>query len=186
MKKYLFVILSMIISITSMAQDESVGNKSESKTIEFMSQGSSLIKKEYYDLGKVKGVKCQVLIITNLLNNAKLGCLRLETKYQGYSSSETYVGTLDYDEIDDCLNSINYIRENILTNTPSVYTETEYRTRDNIEVGAYYSESKSSWTAYVYTKNYTNRSVEFFDSESLSSLAEIMQNAKTIITEKIQ
>lgn len=121
-----------------------------------------------------------------MLNDAKLGCLRLETKYQGYSSSETYVGTLDYDEIDDCLNSINYICENILSSVPSVYTETEYSTRDNIEVGAYYSENKSSWTAYVYTKNYTSRSVEFFDSESLSSLAEIMQRAKTMIAEKVQ
>ncbi|MBQ8222119.1 MAG: hypothetical protein IJZ87_02040 [Bacteroidales bacterium] len=186
MKNYLFVILSVIISITGMAQEKSVDDKSESKTLEFMSQGSSLIKKEFYDLGKVKGVECQVLIITNLLSNERLGCLRLETKYQGYSSSETYVGTLDYDEIDDCLNSINFICENILTITPTVYTETEYRTRDNIEVGAYYSENKSSWTAYLYTKNYTNRSVEFFDLESLSSLAKIMQNAKVMIAEKVQ
>ena len=184
MKKYILLILSMVISATCLAQEES--DKSKSKTIEFMSQGSSLIKKEFYDLGKVKGIGCQVLIVTNLLNDAKLGCLRLETKYQGYSSSETYVGTLDYDEIDDCLNSINYICENILPSVPSVYTETEYSTRDNIEVGAYYSESKSSWTAYVYTKNYTSRSVEFFDSESLSSLAEIMQRAKMMISEKVQ
>ena len=84
------MILSMVISATCLAQEES--DKSKSKTIEFMSQGSSLIKKEFYDLGKVKGIGCQVLIVTNLLNDAKLGCLRLETKYQGYSSSETSAG----------------------------------------------------------------------------------------------
>lgn len=48
MKKYILLILSMVISATCLAQEES--DKSKSKTLEFMSQGSSLIKKEFYDL----------------------------------------------------------------------------------------------------------------------------------------
>lgn len=181
MKKALLVIAVVLITFVSVAQE-----KSESKTLEFMSEGSSLIKKEFYDLGSVKGVKCQVLIVTNLLQNTKLGCLRLETTYPSYSSSDTYIGTLDYDEIDDCIKSIDYIKNNILTSIPDIYTETQYSTRDNIQVGAYYSEKKASWTAYVYTKAYTSRSAAFFDSTSLAALVAVMTKAKIMIEEKIK
>lgn len=180
------IIIAMFMVTVGFAQDKASEDKSESKTLEFLSKGSSLIKKEFFDLGSVKGVKCQVLIVTDLLQNAKLGCLRLETKYVGYSTSDTYVGTLDYDEIDDCIKSINYLKDNILTSSPAVYTETEYRTRDDIQIGAYYAENKSAWTAYVYTKSYTSRSAEFFDATSLTSLVDVMTKAKVLIEEKVK
>jgi hypothetical protein len=184
MKKVIFVITAIFITSLGFAQEISDKEKTDSKALEFMSNGSSLIKKEFYDLKSVKGVKCQVLIITNILQNSKMGCLRLETRYTGYSTSDTYIGTLDYDEIDDCIKSINYIKDNLLISTPSVYTETEYRTRDRIEVGAYYNEKQSVWKAYVYTKSYTSRSAEYFDASSLASLAEVMEQAKIMIEEK--
>ena len=62
----------------------------------------------------------------------------------------------------------------------------EYSTRDNIEVGAYYSENKLAWTAYTYTKSYTSRSAEFFDAASLSLLVDKMATAKNMIAEKIK
>lgn len=185
MKKILLILVFVLISTgVNFAQEKTNNNKSESKTLEFMAKGSSLIKKEFYDLGSVKGVKCQVLIVTNLLQNSKIGCLRLETTYTGYYTSDTYIGTLDYDEIDDCITSINFIKENILISSPEVYTETEYSTRDNIEIGAFYNFNKASWSAYVYTQNYTSRSAEFFDSSSLSTLVNVMIKAKEMISEK--
>ena len=186
MNKVLLFVLAAFVTVAGYAQTKASEDKSESKTLEFMAQGSSLIKKEFYDLETVKGVKCQVLIVTNLLQNTKLGCLRLETTYTGYSTSDTYIGTLDYDEIDDCITSINYIKENILPSVPETYTETAYSTRDKIQVGAYYNEKKLAWTAYVYTKSYTSRSAEFFDSASLTSLVEVMTKAKEMIAEKIK
>lgn len=126
-----------------------------------------------------------MLIVTDLLQDVKMGCLRLKTThYNSYTSSDTYIGTLDYDEIDDCIKSINYIKDHIISSNPNVYTETNYSTRDNIEIGAYYSEDKVTWKAYVQTKDYTSRSMKFFDSDSLPLLLEIMTNAKTMIEEK--
>ena len=109
MKKILFFAVAVLLSASTFAQSKATEDKTESKTLEFMSRGSSLIKKEFYDLESVKGVECKVLIVTDLLENKKIGCLRLETTYTGYSTSDTYIGTLDYDEIDDCIKSINYI-----------------------------------------------------------------------------
>lgn len=178
--------MAILLSVPSFAQNEADVDKTESKSLEFMSRGSSLIKKEFYDLGYVKGLKCEVLIITDLQSKEKLGCLRLETTYSGYSTVDTYIGTLDYDEIEDCIRSINYLKDSILPSTPETYTETTYSTRDNIKVGAFYNQKKTSWTAYVYTKSYTSRSSEFFDSASLSLLVDKMTTAKNMIAEKIQ
>lgn len=184
MKKIVLTLCVVCIAIASFAQEHE--NKSESKALDFMSAGSALMKKEFYDLGAVKGVKCQVLIITNVLQNTKIGCLRLETSYVGNYTSDSYIGTLDYDEIEDCISSINYIKDNVLPNKPVTYAEIEYSTRDRIKVGAFYNNKKSSWTAYVYTKSYTSRSAEYFDSTSLSDLVAIMVQAKNMIAEKIQ
>ena len=186
MKRILFFVIAVLLSAPCFAQNDANEVKSESKTLEFISRGSSLIKKEFYDLGSVKGVECQVLIVTDLLKNEKMGCLRLETKYTSSYSTDTYVGTLDYDEIEDCIKSLNYIKDNILPSIPSTYTEVEYSTRDNIEVGAYYSEKKLAWIAYTYTKSYTSRSAEFFDAASLSLLVNKMAIAKNTIAEKIK
>ena len=72
MKRIVLLVVAALISICGFAQSKSEDEKSESKTLEFMAQGSSLIKKEFYDLGTVKGVKCQVLILTNILKNYKI------------------------------------------------------------------------------------------------------------------
>ena len=180
------MVITVLLSVPCFAQKSTNEDKTESKTLEFISRGSSLIRKEFYDLGSVKGVQCEVLIVTDLLKNEKMGCLRLKTKYTSSYSTDTYIGTLDYDEIEDCIKSLNHIKDNILPSIPSTYTEVEYSTRDNIKVGAYYNEKKLSWTAYVYIKSYTSRSAEFFDAASLSLLVNKMASAKNMIAEKIK
>jgi hypothetical protein len=137
-------------------------------------------------MGKVKGVKCEILILTDIVNQTKLGCLRLETTYSSSYSSDSYVGTLDYDEIDACVKSLQYIKDNMLPSSPSVYTEAEFKTRDGVKFGAYFNINKSKWNAFVYTKGYTSRSAEFFDSSNIDSLIEVMNKSKVMIQEKIK
>ena len=164
-------------------EKQDVAQESTSKTLEFMAKDGTLIQREFFQLGKVKGVECEVLIIKDVVSNKKIGCLRLKTRYSSSYSSDTYIGTLDYDEIDACVKSINYIIESVTPSTPERYTEIEYRTRDKVEVGAFYQEKSSSWRAYVQTKSYTNKSMEFFAATELSELAAIMNRAKVIIEE---
>lgn len=189
MKKILFLFVSLLLVSTaySQAQTKSDEEKTSSKTLEFMSKDGSFMVKEFYDVGKVKGVECQVLIVTDVVKKVKMGCLRLEkTYYSSYSSSsDSYIGTLDFDELDACIKSIDYIIETLLPSTPSVYTESEYKTRDNVKVGAFYDEKKNSWSAFVYTKGHTSRSAAFFDSSNLNDLKGIMLKAKEIIRENV-
>lgn len=173
-----------IASTTSFAQQKE--EESASTTLQFMKSSGSFLVKEFYDLAVIKGVTCKVLIITDVVSNKKIGCMRLETEYRSsYSSSpDTYVGTLDADELDAGIRSLTYLKDNILSKDAETYTEAQYTSRDKVEIGAYFNESKKKWTAYVQTKSYTSRSMEFFEAANLDALAAEMQKAKDVILEK--
>lgn len=187
MKKIIFSLLLLIVfGCTSYSQNNKPEEDiSSSKTIAFLSKDGSFVKKEFYDIGKVKGVECQVLILTDVVKNEKIGCLRLETRYSSSYSEDSYIGTLDYDEIDACIQSLNCIKDNLINTIPDTYTEAEYKTRDGVKIGTYYNSSKQSWVVYVYTKGYTNRSAEFFNSDNLSQMILVMQTAKQKINEEL-
>lgn len=181
MRKILFLLVAFVLSANvSFAQDSK--DESKSKSVEFMAGCGSLMKKEFYDLPKVKGVENQVLIMTNVLNGKKMGCLRLETSYYNGRSSDSYIGTLDYEELDACIKSLTYIKDKLLLTSPDVYTEVEYKTLDNLKLGAYYSKGK--WTAFIYTKGYTTRSADFLDASNIASFIDVMTQAKSMIVEK--
>lgn len=183
MKKVLILLLLTIVaSATSFSQTQTKENipGSKSKAVEFMSADGTFLVKEFYDIQKIKGVECQALIMKNVVSGKKLGCLRLETQYHSQYSDDSYIGTLDADELDACTQSLEYIKNTLLPSVPAVYTEAEYKTNDGVKFGAYWSKGK--WTAYVYTKGYTSRSAVFLDVESIDSFISVMQQAKELIT----
>lgn len=184
MKRLLSILTVLFIATGAYAQSHT--SESSSKTLQFLEAGGSFMVKEFYDLATVKGVDCKVLIITDAVSEKKIGCMRLETK--DYSSAtrstETYVGTLDSDELDACIQSLSYMKDSLLPSPRETYTEAEYRTRDKVTIGAYFDTHKQEWTAYVLTKSYTSRSMKFFDAESLELLKEEMVKARDLIASK--
>lgn len=187
-KIFSLAVLAFLVVSPVFAQQKKEDEASTSKTIEFMDKDGSLIVKEFYDLATIKGVKCQVLIVKDVVVGKKIGCMRLETThYTSYTSSpDTYIGTLDSDELDACIKSLSYLKENLLSQSSETYTEASYKSRDKVEIGAYYSADKKKWTAYVQTKSYTNRSMQFFDADNLDALAQEMEKAKAMIAEKVK
>ena len=186
MKKYLVLLVTLMLSMTSFAQDSKKEFKSESNSVEFMSKNGTFICKDFFDLPSVKKIEFQVLIMTDLVENTKMGCLRLITHYKASYGTETYIGTLDYDEIDACIQCLEKLNNNIINTTPNNYVEVEYTTKDGVEIGAYYSVPKAKWTAYVYTKNYTADSAEYINSEIIVKIIDTLTQAKAMIEEKIK
>lgn len=189
MKKFYFAVLLLFSINVVMAQESNSEDVSKSETLEFLKKDGACYKKEFYDLGKIKGVECQVLIVTDVVQQSKIGCLRLKTKYMTTVSVDSYIGTLDYSEIDACIKSLEFIKSE-LQSQPPVYTEFEYKTNDGIKIGAYYDEGNKKkapgWTAYIYTKGYTSRSAEFFDSSNIDSFIDVLNKSKLLIEEKVQ
>ena len=167
MKKILNILIVLFMATGAYAQ--SLVSGSSSKTLQLLEADGSFLVKAFYDLATVKGVDCKVLIITDAFSGKKLGCMRLETRPSAARAAETYVGTLDADELDACIQALSYIRE-------------QYRTRDKVTIGAFFDTRKQEWTAYILTKNDTSQSMKLLDAESLELLKEEMVKARDRIT----
>lgn len=180
----LFIILAVaLLSVPTLAfaEDEAKEEVSTSSTVEFLKQDGTLILKDFYPEVNIGGVKFQVLILTNVVTGQKIGCLRLETKYVSQYSSDTYIGTLDADELAACIQSLNYIKNTLSTTTPKYYEECEYRSRDRVVLGAFYSERKAKWEVFVQTKSHTTRSMKTLSIEDLFRVISTMELAKNTI-----
>lgn len=178
----IFLVIALFCATLAPAQTQE--QKSESKTIEFLAKAGSLLQKDFYDVGEAGGIKCQILIITDKVNGIKRGCLRVE--HYDYRSENTYIGTLDSDEIDACIKSLDYLINEAFATTPEVYTELEYRTRDGVQFGAYYDHEKKGWHPYAKTKSYTDRSQVFPNIENFTKLVDVIKSAKPLLAEKLK
>ncbi len=184
--KRLLVVLALMMPMFLNAQEKET--KSNSKTLEFLEKDGSIFKKEFYDLPSVGKsynlTENQVLIITDLKSNDKRGCFRITTKYPTSSGTDEYVGTLDPDELDAAVLSLEKILNDIIPNTVDIYTEVIYKTRDGVQIGTFWNNKKKEWTLYVQTKSYTARSMSTFKSDELTTLVDNLKKAKQMIAEK--
>ena len=185
--KKLFILLVLLCSVAvSNAQEnaqEKETEKSQSKAVLFEKSIGSLIRKDFYNLPKVSDVENNVLILTDILTGTKIGCLRMETKYRGAYSTDTYVGTLDFEELDAAIKSLSYIKETILPTTPDAYSEIVFQSKDDVKLGTYFNEKTKKWVVFIYTKSYTSRSATTCNETQLSEMIEIMKTAKSKIQE---
>ncbi len=181
--KKLLVILALMMPLFLNAQEKEA--KSNSKTLEFLEKDGSVFKKEFHKLPSVDfKTDNEVLIITDLKSNEKRGCFRITTKYPTSSGTDNYIGTLDPDELDAAILSLEKILNDIITNTPETYTEVVYKTRDGVQIGTYWSDKKNEWTLFVKTKSYSSRSMSTFKSDEITTLVDNLKQAKQMIVEK--
>lgn len=183
MKKIL--LLSMLL-LSGLAYAQEKEEESNSKAVEFLSKDGTFMKKEFYELpqigiGQFK-LESNVLIITDMITGYKMGCLRLSTFSNLGGSTDEYIGTLDKDELDACIQCLELMQTDILTTKPEVYTETNYRTLDGVTIGSYYSNK--TWTVFVRTKEYTSRSLTTIGN--VPKLIDNFKKAKEIIASKVE
>lgn len=185
MKKLLLVVLAVVASFSVQSQTKQEASPSKSKAVEFSEKGGGLIKKEFYDFPAIGGVECQVLILTDVIAGTKMGCLRLTTTSYSKYGDDTYIGTLDLDEISACKKSLEYMVNTLYTTAPDVYTECTYSTRDDLKFSTFYSKDK--WTSLVYTKGYTSKSAKVVDGvEDIKKFVQLMDAAKIMIEGKLK
>lgn len=182
MKKVFVLLLVSLMTITSFAQAEDKGNVSKSKAVQFMERDGSLLKKEYYNLGTVKGIECEVVITTDLKNNEKIGCLKLKTTSLGFY----YVGYLDADELAAAIQSLEYIKDVVLSSKPTTHTEVLYKSRDNVVMGTYTVansfDNSYKWRVFVKPNDYKG-SFEDFNQKHIETFIEYMKKSESIIAE---
>lgn len=178
MKKVLFMLITLFC-LSANAQEKKQEEASKSKAVELLKKDGVLLKKDFYDIGKVAGVTFQNIVITDISAGTKTDALRIETSYYSSLGTDTYIGTLDYDELAGCIKSLTYIKDNIITTIPENYVECEYKTKDGVSLGAFLSSTKKekTWKIYIQTKSYTNRSQNFMKSDNIIEIISLLNQS---------
>lgn len=180
MKNVLFMMATIFLTISANAQANKQEEVSKSETVQLLQKDGVLLRKDFYDIGKIEDVTFQNIVITDISTGEKTGALRIETHF--YSSSlgvETYIGTLDFDELEGCIKSLTYIKDNVITSLPETYTECEYKTKDGVSLGAFVRTTKKArdWRIYIQTRSYSDRSQEFLDSDKLIEVISLLNKS---------
>jgi len=98
--KYLFITLLILLSLNSVAQIKKTDDAPKSQLEVFSERAGSMIKKEYFDVGKVNHITFQVLKLTDILTNTTVVGLRMEGQSSG-TYSTTKAAFIDADEVDE-------------------------------------------------------------------------------------
>lgn len=175
----LLMVLVLSTSFTMLAQEVNTKANAEvqsnSTAINFLSKDGSFFQRAFYPIDKIGGTKIknmntEVVIINDLTNNSKIGCLRLTT----YSFAVSYSSTLDPDELDACANCLEYISNNVINTQPETYTEYSYITKDGVKIGVYRDVNGKPWTIAIQTKkNIDSSSIELSPDQLPAIIANI-------------
>lgn len=181
-KSYLWVIvclLSMLPSaLLSQAKDE---KPKQSKLDEFSSRTGQLIQRKFTDIGTFKSVKVKVLTLTDVLTHKSASGVRFEKVSYIGNSSRTAICFLDQDEVDDAIKALKYLKSDVVTNTTDIYTEYEFTSRSDFEVGCF-SRDKN-WVGFVRVSRYDDGLISFNVTE-FDSLLKMLEDAKAKLPAK--
>jgi hypothetical protein len=180
MKKLILLFLIALTTGICNAQNVEKAPKSESKAVSFSSRNGSLITKTFYKLDKIGSIEFEVLLLKDEVVKDKIACLRVKTS--SYTTKDTYIGTLDYDELDACIKALNYIKDNLVTTTPTNYIESEYKSKDGVCFGTYFNDN-GKWVIYVQPKSYSSYALKTITVDELGTLISRLKEASTKIKE---
>jgi hypothetical protein len=169
--------MSLMLSIVTVARAQAqTAPKDQSNIEKFSAKSGTLIEKQFVDIGSLKQVKVQLLIITDMIVGSKVSGVRLEYVASSRYSSDTKVTFLDSDEVDGLIKSITILKSRVLNSTRDNYTEIVFRSRSGFEAGGYFSEGK--WTTFVKLERFDKDSYVFMKPDDFDTLLGLLQQAK--------
>ena len=174
--KYLFITLLILLSLNSVAQIKKTDDAPKSQLEVFSERAGSMIKKEYFDVGKVNHITFQVLKLTDILTNTTVVGLRMEGQSSG-TYSTTKAAFIDADEVDGLIKALNYVNTTVLNHTPPENDiEYNFHTRSGFAAGIFNYRNK--WMGYLKLVRFDNDSQFDFTSEDFEKVKDIIVEAK--------
>jgi len=165
----------MILSLNAQTQ---IAKEIETSNAEkFSASSGALIKKDFLDIGEIRGAKLQVVIFQDMISEKSTNAVRFEYEVKSSYSTDTKKAMLDADEIDGLLKSIKVMKDKIFPSTSDVYSEVTYRSRGGFEAGCYWSKGK--WTTYLKLEKYDSKSYVFLGQEDFTTLYDLLVQAQT-------
>lgn len=155
--------------MTSTVFGQTSKDKEMSNTERFSERSGLLIKKEFADVGEIKKCRIQTMTVTDLVSNESRKALRFEYDYRPFSGlASTKIATLDNDEVDGLDKTLRFVKEKVLGQSPTLYTEYNYTSKGGFGAGCFYSKGK--WSIFLKLEKYDSNSYIFLDPENLDQL----------------
>ena len=175
--KNLFVVFFMTLFVMGLQAQTQLAKDVESSNAEkFSASSGALIKKDFIDIGEIRGAKLQVVKFQDMISEKSTSAVRLEYEVKSSYGTDTKKAMLDADEIDGLLKSIKVMKERIFPSTSVTYSEVTYRSRAGFEAGCYWSKDK--WTTYLKLEKYDSKSYVFLGQEDFTILYELLVQAQ--------
>jgi len=172
MKKITSLIIGLLM--TSFAFSQEKIEKQTTQAEQFSATSGTLIEKQFIDIGKFKGVTVQVIKFKDLNDETSKSALRFEYEYKSSYSSDTKIATLDLDEIDGLIKSINNLKTAVFSSIREVYTEVTFTSRTGFKAGAYYDVDKAKWVTFIKLEKFDNDSQLFLTTEDFATMLNLV------------
>jgi hypothetical protein len=151
------------------AVQKQAAEREQSNIEKFSEKSGTLFERKFIDVGVVKSVKVQVMIITDMMSSAKISGVRFELEKAGQYSRSTKIAFLDKDEVDGLIKSLALLKSSVLTSTRDSYTEVEFKSRSGFSAGA----------TFMKLERFDSDSYAFLKPEDFDALTTLLQQAKS-------
>jgi hypothetical protein len=142
----------------------------------FSAKSGTLLEKRFIDIGSLKSVKVRVLILTDMVSQARVSGVRLEYEHTSRLGSDTKIAFLDPDEVDGLIKSIDVLRRKVFISSPDSYTEVQFSSRGGFEAGCYFGSGK--WSTFLKLERFDSDSFVFLKPEDFDVLHDLLMQAK--------
>ncbi|WP_299444094.1 hypothetical protein [uncultured Aquimarina sp.] len=178
MKRTILFGLAIFICNLIISQDQKKESKQSNAEI-FSSKSGTLIEKQYIEIGSIKSTKLKIAKFTDMISGESAKALRFTKTVVSSYSNDTKIASLDIDEVDGLIKSLEIIQESVLNTIPDNYTEITFKSRGGFEAGCYYSKRKNKWIVYYQIEKYGSDSIVRMEEKGLADLLELLKLAKT-------
>lgn len=183
MKKLLLFVLALACCQAAFSQNIVPGYETESKAARLEGTKGAFLKVENFKKMSVGLSEVEIIpsIITDIRTGEKTPYIIVKTKEEG--TPVRYPSVIDYDEIPSCIEALEYIAANEITNKPINDVHVFILTRDNLEIGAVWDSSK--WrTSFTHGKYIGNPRTDI-SSKSIKKVIEMLKSAKEVLDEHL-
>lgn len=175
-KNLIMLVIVSLIALNVNAQDNKTASSNAEK---FSSKEGTLIKKEFEDVGSLKGCKIQIVTYTDMILGVSQSAVRFEYEVASSYSSDTKIAVIDADELEGLLKSIKIMMDSVVNTFPQIYTEVSFKSRGGFEAGCFYSKEK--WSTYLKLEKYDSKSYVWLSKDDLVALNSILNKAKLLL-----
>jgi hypothetical protein len=189
--KNLFLTASVVALCLFCSCGQDAKSKSEqSKTKELLSASGKLLHQELYLVDKILAsnytVRVEAIIINDVNGGGKTGALQISTYSTVGPKLTTHRNLLDYDEIEQVINTLEHIKSNVVNTAPEISSKVEFLSKSGLKAGAYYEpDQQKLWTVFFNTEGDEPTARGSVPLDHLDEAISVFRQALQFVNDKI-